>query len=518
MGSLYEEAMVALHGIWRQRWLALAVGWAIALIGWLVVSLIPNVYESEARIYIQPQSLLPDKIGITAGERQAGIETVRQTLTSAVNLEKVVRGTDLSLQVSSDREIADKAAGLGKSIEIVAQQDNLFQISARASEGAMSDAQNAKLSKAIVQKLIDLFVDGNLRDGRVETGQTLRFLDAQLTQRATQLADAEAKRAAFEAKYMGVLPGTGSIADRIGAARAELSRIDSDYAAAQSGLAAVNGQLAATAPSTRTPGYMIPGTPGVGNGRAAAVEAQISDGQARGWTDAHPDMVALRGQLGRVRGQGGSTGGTASRMSPGTTAPNPMYVSLRSMQAEKQAVAGALGARRAQIQGQINQVLEQQATNPEVAAEQTRLDRDYQVLKVQYDKLLADREDVKLRSQVQTQTDAIKFSVIDPPSAPRIPAAPNRPLLLTLVLLAAIGGGVGAAFAKGQLQTTYATPTRLERASGLPVIGSITEVVRDGDRSDRRLKLKYFAGGTAALAGVFGLLLVVEFVQRSMVA
>ena len=51
------------------------------------------------------------------------------------------------------------------------------------------------------------------------------------------------------------------------------------------------------------------------------------------------------------------------------------------------------------------------------------------------------------------QTDAIKFSVIDPPTAPRVPIAPNRPMLLTGVLIAGIVGGIGAAFAMGQLQT-----------------------------------------------------------------
>ena len=129
----------------------------------------------------------------------------------------------------------------------------------------------------------------------------------------------------------------------------------------------------------------------------------------------------------------------------------------------------------------------------------------------------ADREDVRLRGQVQTQTDAIKFSVIDPPSAPRAPAAPNRPLLLTLVLLAAIGGGIAAAFALGHLKTTYPTASRLERASGLPVIGTISEVIRTGDHSFRKKRMRQFAGGAAALIGVWALLMMVEFVQRSMV-
>ncbi len=516
MSGLYDEALVILHGLWRRRWLALAVGWGIALIGWLVVSLIPNSYESRARIYVKPQALLTDKVGITAGERQGAIETVRQTLTSTANLEKVVRGTELANHVASDRDVTAKATGLQSAIKIVATQDNLFEITARVAERGMSDAQNAQLAKAVVQKLIDLFVDGNLRDGRQETGQSLRFLDAQVEQRAKALAESEAKRAGFEAKYLATLPGTGSISDRVAQARGELARVQADLSNAQGALAGVTGQVASTPATQTTPGSVIPGTASAGAGRVSAIEGQIADGQSRGWTDQHPDMLALRGQLARARAQSG--GGTASRMSAGTTSANPSYTMLRSLQAERQATVGALSTRRAEIEGNIQRVLNLQATNPEFSEQQTSLDRDYQALKSQYDKLLADREDVRLRGQVQTQTDAIKFSVIDPPTAPAIPATPNRPLLLTLVLLAAIGGGVGAAFAQSQLQATYATPAKLERASGLPVIGTISEVVRAPERVRRRKRLVQFAGGATALVGVYALLMIVEFVQRSMVA
>ena len=62
------------------------------------------------------------------------------------------------------------------------------------------------------------------------------------------------------------------------------------------------------------------------------------------------------------------------------------------------------------------------------------------------------------------------------------------------------------------------TAGRLERASGIPVIGSISEVLSPVQRSVRRQKLKYFMGGSLALVSMFVLLLVIEFVQRGMVA
>lgn len=518
MSGLYDEVLVALHGIWRRRWLALAVGWAIAMLGWFVIGLIPNTYKSEAHVQVESQSLLNDKIGINPADRARSIDAVRQSLTSTANLEQIVRGTDLAKRVKSDRDVASKVTALQRSITIVAQGDNLFQLGATASEAGLSDRQNAQLAHAIVQKLIDQFVAGNRRDANQETGQSLQFLDTEIAKRGAALAEAEGKRAAFEAKYLSGLPGTGSVGDRVATARGELVRVESDLAAAQSALAAVNGQMAATPAETRTAGVVVPGTAAQGSSRVATIEGQIAEGQARGWTENYPDMVVLRGQLSRARSQGGGSTGTASRMAAGTSAPNPMYVSLRSMQAERQAAAGALAARKGQIEGEINRVLTLQSSSPQFASELSSVDGNYQAMKAQYDKLVADREDLRLRGQVQSQTSAVKITTIDGPTLPSGPATPNRPVLLTLVLIAAIGGGLGAAFGMGQVRTTYPTAARLEKASGLPVIGSISQVVRAPERQVQRQRLMQFAGGAAALVGFWVVLIAWDFIQRGLAA
>lgn len=501
MAGLYDEILIALHGVWNRRWLALAVAWGVCMLGWLVVALIPNSYESKARVYVQIQSILPGKIGITPGEQQKDLDRVRQTLASAVNLEKVVRGTDLAQSVSSDRDVAGKVSMLRENIKVVAQADpNLFEISATSSDTGISDGANAKLATQIVQKLIDLFEEENIAGDRDETRQTLAFLDSQIASRGKQLQAAEQRRVEFQQKYMGLLPGVGSLSERMNAARTEINQIDSQLVSAQSALSAMNGQLAGTPAMIAGPG---------GGSPAASIQAELAAARAKGWTANHPDVIALQRQLAAVRAQGG--GGAAA----GGT-PNPMYMSLKSMQAERAATVAALQSRKSQLQADLDTMRAKQASEPGVAAEQERLDRDYEVLKTQYDKLLADREEVRLRGDVQTETDAVKFRVIDPPSVPTSPQAPNRPLLLFGVLIVGIGAGVAAAFAMGQLSGSFPTASRLEKAAGLPVIGSITETLTAAQHVVRQQRLKWFAGASGALAGLCLLLVAVEFVQRSM--
>ena len=450
-------------------------------------------------------SLLP--AGLDGSQQQAAfnVDRLRQTLVSAVNLEKVVRGTDLANTVASDADVADRVAWLAQNIKITSNQNSLFEVT--------TTAANPRLAAQVTQQLIDIVVEQNLAGDRTQTTESLAFLDKQLAARQQQLQDAEAKRADFQNRYLGSLPGTGSISDRIGATRAQMAQVDGDLAAAGSSLAAVQGQMGSTQASIATSGGTGSAEPA--RARLSAIQGQLADARARGFTDAHPDVVALRSQLAAAQAaarseplSGGSGGGT----------PNPLYLSLQSMQADKQAQVASLRIRKNQLQSDLDVLNSKLAGDPQVAAEQGQIVRSYQVLKDQYDQLLTQREQVSIRGQAQTQTDAVRFSVIDPPTTPRTPSAPNRPLLLTGVLLAGLLCGVGGAFALAQVQSTFPTQQRLEKAAGMPVIGSIGEMLTRAQADRRKQRLKWFAGGAAALGAGYVLLLGVEMLQRGMTA
>ncbi|MBA4041472.1 MAG: chain-length determining protein, partial [Sphingobium sp.] len=360
MNGLYEEVRIALHGIWRRRWLALAIAWVVCVMGWFVVAQIPAVYGAKARVSIEVQSLLPGKIGISREEQAKDLDRVRQTLTSAVNLAKVVRGTDLANTIANDRDVADRVASLQSVIKVVAQQDNLIEIS--------TTAPSPKLARQIVQKLIDIFVEENLSGSRDETSTTLQFLDGQLAARQKQLQESEAKRADFQNRYLGSLPGTGSLNDRIANARSQMAQVETDLASAQSSLAAINGQIAGQAATTPGSGG---GAAGPARARVSAILGQLAEARGRGWTDQHPDVVALRSQL--AVAEAAARNEPLSAGSAGSA--NPIYASLRSLQADKQAQVAALGARKAQIQSDLSQLQAKLSGDPAVAAEQAQLER-----------------------------------------------------------------------------------------------------------------------------------------------
>ena len=86
------------------------------------------------------------------------------------------------------------------------------------------------------------------------------------------------------------------------------------------------------------------------------------------------------------------------------------------------------------------------------------------------------------------------------------------------MLFVGLGAGAGTAYAMSQLRSTFSTAGKLERALDLPVIGTISMTVKEGARALEAKRLKQFFGATAALAGVFIILLAIEFVQVGSVA
>jgi polysaccharide chain length determinant protein (PEP-CTERM system associated) len=500
MTSLYDEFRIAVHRVWNRRWLALAVAWVVCLIGWLIIAMIPNKYESKAQIQIRTQTLLSDQVGIDPQDQRKNIQQIGQTLISSGNLEKVIRGTELGTSVATPAEMAAKIELLRADIEVRPEQDDFFAISVKQSSG--------KLARDVVQKLIDVAEDESIAGDRKEMGQTLRFLDAQIVTRTKELQEAEAKRVAYETENLGLLPGVGSVSQRMESSRAELGQIDSQLIQARSALAALNGQLAGT-PSTLNSAAMGGGAP------TALTQAQgeLASMRARGFTDQHPDVVSIKSQITNLRAQGGGASGAG-----GYRSPNPAYSALQSMRAERAAAVTALQARKSALQSDMAQLAGKQTAEPGVAAEYQRIQRDYEVKKEQYDKLLVNRDQIRLRGQVESQTDAIQFRVVKEPSFSNVPAVPNRPLLLAAILIVGIGTGVASAFALGHVQTSFPTAAKLEKASGLPVIGSISQMLTGAERIQRQQKMKLFYGATGGLVGLCALLVVAEFVQRSLTA
>lgn len=506
MSEIFDELRAALWSVWHRRWIAIAVAWGVCLLGWLVVSMIPNAYESKARVYVDVEDVLSKQLGI-AGDGKEEIMRVRQTLSSAKNLEKVITTTRLGEGITERGALDGAVAALEKKVKVTSEQDNLFQITAEIGRSEFSDAENAVLARDVVQKLLDILREEYVIGSRTGISTAIGDLDRQLQERKAELEQAEQRRLAFESQYPDLVGGSDSLSKKVQDARAELRNVEADLAAAQSGLAAISGQISST-PRTVAGGRDATGP------KAALLQAQtqLAELRGRGLTESHPDVVSTNKQVAILARQAAAAGDDAG----GT--PNPAYASLVAIKSERQASVEALQARRAALQSNAAALLASQASEPAVAAEANRISRDYDVLRQNYEKLLQDREALKTRGKVEDKASQFRFDIIQQPGVPQNPAAPNRPLLLLGVLVVGIGAGVAVAYALGQLKSSFATPQKLERAFDLPVIGAISLTVSEAARAIEAKRLKQFAGACGGLGAIFVILLAIQFVSVGGVA
>ena len=141
---------------------------------------------------------------------------------------------------------------------------------------------------------------------------------------------------------------------------------------------------------------------------------------------------------------------------------------------------------------------------PQVEAQYTELTRDYGVYKARYDELLKRSEQAQITRDMEANEAVMGFRVIDPPHVPLSPSFPDRPLLMTMVLLAALAGGFGVALLISQMRPTINDEHRLRAVSDLPVLGTVVMTLTDHHKARRTLGLVGFLISFAGLLSAYG--------------
>jgi hypothetical protein len=152
------------------------------------------------------------------------------------------------------------------------------------------------------------------------------------------------------------------------------------------------------------------------------------------------------------------------------------------MAAMAEVQVASLQARVAEYSARYNQARASLKTAPQLEAEAAQLNRDYAIHKKNYEDLVARRESATMSGDLDVASGMADFRLIDPPRVSPQPVSPNRLLLLPLVLLAAVAGGLFAAFAGSQLRPVF-FPSELRAKFEVPFLPVSTVM---GDAETRR--------------------------------
>ena len=507
MDSVRTMLFQYLRAAWRRRWLGVVVAWLVCGLGWVGTYTIPNQFESNARLFVDADAILTPLLrGIAADSAPTTqLEILQRTLLSKPNLEKLISKTDLDLTLNGPSDRERLIGRLAIDIKVTPQTKNLFTISYRD--------KSPKLAHDVVQTLLTIFIEAATGSNRADMENARRFLERQIQSYEQQLRAAEKRRADFRVRYMEILPN--DLNPNVGAlegARTQLMAISGKLQDAVIARDALRQEVENTPPMLVAEGGIF--SPGGAPQRTRLQEAEdllrtllLKD------TELHPDVIAQRKLIESLRTQGGSakaaangddqSGGTTS---PKRSVPNPVYDQLKVRLIESDTQVASLTRQRdeaTKTQERLEKISREQ---PGLFAEYQNMDRDYAVLLKNHDDLLGRLQSANIAQAADTQADKVKLQVIDPPEVPRLPAAPNRPLLVTGVLLGGLAIGLGMTVLFGQLDRSFSSVDDL-RALGLPVLGGISVLGMAPFRHRLMAGLR-FSTAVVVLIGVYSSLMI----------
>ncbi|MDD2882820.1 MAG: GNVR domain-containing protein [Rhodoferax sp.] len=509
MDELISQISTAARGMWKHRWLGMLVAWVVTLIGSVVVLSVPDKYEASARIFVDTQSILkPLMSGLAVQPNvEQQVAMLSRTLISRPNVEKLIRMADLDLGSKSkaaQEALIDELTGSLKIQNL--GRDNIYLLSYR-------DTSPDK-AKKVVQALVSIFVESSQGGTRKDTDAAKQFIDDQIKVYVAKLEEAEARLKAFKVRNIELQNPEGKdMAGQLGEVSSQLSQARLELREAENARDAAKRQLEAeksrnadiTSRSLLQESAMSVATPEI-DSRIASQKSNL-DALLQRFTEQHPDVVTARRlikDLEELKKKEVQELRKTAMANPAAASANSLaYQELNRMLATSEVQVAALRARVGEYEARYGRAREMMKTAPQIEAEFSQLNRDYEINRKNYNDLVARRQSATMSGELETATGVADFRLIDPPRAAPKPVAPNRMLLLPLALLAGLGAGLGITFVMSQLRAVFYDARAMGHALGLPLLGVVTLVMDDGVLQRRKTELKWFLGAAAGLVAVF---------------
>jgi polysaccharide chain length determinant protein (PEP-CTERM system associated) len=497
MRDLLNKLQSRLLGAWRFRIPAIGMAWAIAVLGGVMVFRMPDIYQANARIYIDTESVLrPLLDGLAVGtDVMQRVNMMSTALFSRPNLEKLARETDLYLRANTVEEHEALITSISRRMTLTpGTHTSTYTISFQDTDPQMAER--------VVKTLLTSFVEDTLGIKREDSKGAQEFLVAQLREYEQRLREAEDRLAEFKKKNLGVMPGEGGdYYTRLQNTMAQVNHLRDQLRIAEERRQELLKQIEGEEP-----------TIGLDPNEArrmnfSPLDAQLAEYESRlealllQYTEKHPQVIALRELIEDTRlkrdAEMAARGGT--RSSSSALATNPVYQNMKIALSRTEVEIAQLRAQLASAMRDVGDLRSKVDTIPEVEAQLARLNRDYQVNQAQYTALLQRLESARLSDDADSSTENVKFRIIEPPRLPLQPIGPNRPLLLSFVLILSLGIGVALAVVLNELRPVFVSRTALAEVTGLRVLGAISKVRRAAERVPLHERMAFAVAGFAAL-------------------
>lgn len=513
---MLNQVLDEVAGSWRFRWPAFAAATVLAIVGWLAVFAMHDMFEARASVFVDTRTpLKPALQGLTVEQDvDAQLNFVRQSLLAGPSVEKLaVEGGAMPVWPLDPR----------RQEQLLTEMRQRIDIKVRSASGREEDRNAGSIYTIVYQdrdrerglKVVKILLDKLVNEtlgGKLEGSENAQqFLETQLHDYEQRLRTAEDRLAEFKSRHIGLMPTQqGGYFAELQAESQAVGNVKTKLAEAQSRRTALVKQLhgdAAVAASA--PGSSATGAGG-GNdtlSRIDAAQAHLDELLLR-FTDQHPDVIAARQTLAdlkarREREVEGLRQGDAAAAASSRASTNPVYQSVQLALNNVDVEIADLQTELAQHESKVSELRHYLDSAPQVEAEFAQLNRDYDVNKAEYTALLSNLQKARLGERADT-AGSIRFEVVQPPTADLGPAWPRRKLFLLEVLAGAIAAGAALAYGLNYLHPVVSSAEAVTRSFRVPVLGQVSNAFPEHERRIFRLAVVRISLACGCLVVAFG--------------
>ena len=431
-----------LNGIYRRKDLVIAVFFVVLGLAVCLAMSLSDVYRSSTLIMITPQSLPSNYVASTVTSTiQQRMQAIAEQILGRTSLETIIHEFNLFPYDTSPASIDRQVARLRSRITLNTNRNDSFSLS--------FDAEGPDKAMQVTRRLASLFIEASVKVREQQAAGTTGFINAEADRLRKELEEQEIEVNKFKAQNSFELPDQlDSNLRLLDQHRRELESGLLRISSLQERKAALEKQIVE---SELLAGdlLMVGSIGGEGTGQAMATgvgrnrELELL---LRKYSEKHPDVVRLKQEIQAAEG-------TASVQQPKKSEPqsnNTTALSLKSIVATQiddlKAEMAAVQSKNNNLRTQISVLHARVENTPLRALELSKISRGYDITLRKYQDLLAKSLESELSANMERKQKGEQFQIADPANLPLQPVAPNRPRILLIGLLLALGGGVGAAF------------------------------------------------------------------------
>ncbi len=497
---------------------------------------LPAVYRSTAVILIEqqeiPQGLVESTVTGYADQR---IQVINQRVMTSANLLSLINKYDLYPEERRKLPPEQVIEMLRENIKLeMISADVLDPRSGRPMSATIAfslgyESESPKKAQEVANELTTLYLNENVQARRRSTTDTADFLASEAKKLENEIAALEQRLATFKQENQGSLPEQVELNTRMmDRVERDLDAVDRDLRSIEERKIYLTGELASLDPNipdfrqrgadaydpdvrlqalqteylTKLSKYSeehpdvqklkneiaaLGGGDGQGvsallQGELVAARSKLAELQER-YAPEHPDVQR---QERKVRALERSIASSSAVKPTQSMRANPAYINIKTQLQSAEVEKQSLLIKRAQLEARMNKIETQLKNMPRVEQEYRDLSRDYENASAKYQEIKAKQLEARLAQSLEADNKGERFTLIEPPLLPEVPIKPNRPAIIVLGLLLAIGAGLGVAFLLEGMDSSITSRHSLLAVTGIPPLAVIPKLVDLEEEAKRK--------------------------------